>query len=219
MIGAAGVAPSLDAGRLFMVEKTGLRLLDPSTGLPRWSADLGAPAVWAGYLADKLIAATARQIVALELGQGTVQWRYDLARSGKITERPDPFADIKDEVVTPARHESPSEVLSAFQLVKGRVYCLRGQSELIALDGDTGAVDWSFSAPSGQINPLFLVGADRTMLQVDMPNQLLVLRTDDGRPTSRLRSKKTSGCSVFPCPSMKIRCCWSPICERSRNST
>ena len=73
----------------------------------------------------------------------------------------------------------------AFQLVKGHVYCLRGPGELIALDGDTGAVDWSFSAPSGQINPNFLVGADRTILQVDKPNQLLVLRTDDGQPTSR----------------------------------
>ena len=70
VLGASGVAPSLDAGRLFVVEKSGLRLLDPGTGVPRWSAELGGPAVWAGYLADKLIAATARQIVALELGAG-----------------------------------------------------------------------------------------------------------------------------------------------------
>ena len=42
VIDAEGVAPSLDAGRLFVVEKTGLRLLDPSTGLPRWSSELGA---------------------------------------------------------------------------------------------------------------------------------------------------------------------------------
>ena len=152
--------------------------------MPRWSAELGAPAVWAGYLADKLIAATPRQIVALELGQGTVQWRYDLSRSGKNLDRPDPFADAKEGDPTP-RRDRPNEVLSGFQLVKGHVYCLRGQSELIALDGDTGAVDWSFSAPSGQINPNFLVGADRTVLQVDKPNQLLVLRTDDGQPTSR----------------------------------
>ena len=96
VISADGVAPSLDAGRLFLVEKTGLRLLDPSSGLPRWACELGAPAVWAGYLSDKLIAATARQIVALELGQGTVQWRYDLSHSDKDLERPNPFADAKD---------------------------------------------------------------------------------------------------------------------------
>ena len=45
---ACGVAPSLDCGRVFLVEKTGLRLLDPETGAPRWSVDLGAPPVWAG---------------------------------------------------------------------------------------------------------------------------------------------------------------------------
>ena len=90
VISATGVVPSLDAGRLFVVEKSGLRLLDPATGLPRWSAELGGPAVWAGYLADKLIAATPRQIVALELGQGTVQWRYDVSHAGKNATGPIP---------------------------------------------------------------------------------------------------------------------------------
>ena len=66
----AGIAPSLDCGRVFLVEKTGMRLLDPVTGAKRWSADLGAPAVWAGYLADKLIVATTRQVAALELSSG-----------------------------------------------------------------------------------------------------------------------------------------------------
>jgi outer membrane protein assembly factor BamB len=181
---AYGVAPSLDAGRLFLVEKTGLRMLDPSSGLPRWSAPLGAPAIWAGYLSDKLIAATSRQIVALELGQGTVQWRYDLVRTGKEVDRPDPFADAVEADGVP-RRDRPNEALSDFQLVKGRVFCLRGQSELMAFDGDTGALDWSFSSPPGQINPNLLIGTDRTILQVDKPNQLLVLRTEDGQPILR----------------------------------
>ncbi len=126
VISATGVAPSLDAGRIFLVESTGLRLLDPSTGLPRWSVELGAPAVWAGYLSDKLIAATPRQIVALELGQGTVQWRYDLARSGKDLDRPDPFADVKDGDAPRRGTTRRARHLSAFQLVKGHVFCLRG---------------------------------------------------------------------------------------------
>ena len=96
MISASGVAPSLEAGRLFLVEKNGLRLLDPSSGSPRWSAELGAPAIWAGYLSDKLITATAHQIVALESGQGTVQWRYDRSSAGKNLDRPNPFADVKE---------------------------------------------------------------------------------------------------------------------------
>ena len=199
MLCAVGVAPSLDAGRLFLVEKTGLRMLDPSNGLSRWSAELGGPAVWAGYLSDKLIAATSRQIVALELGQGTVQWRYDLSRTAKDPARPDPFALAK-EGDAETRRDRPSEVLSDFQLVKGRVFCLRGQSELLALDGDTGAVDWSFSAPPGQINPNFLIGADRTVLEVDKPNQLLVLRTDDGQPISRTTLDENERLERVPVP-------------------
>src|SRR5262249_32401107 len=66
-----------------------------------------------------------------------------------------------------------------------RVYCLRGSSEFVALDGDTGAVDWSFTTPTGRINPTLWVGADRLLLQVDRPNQLLVLRSEDGQPVSR----------------------------------
>jgi len=182
VIGVEGVAPSPDAGRLYLVENTGLRMLDPASGLPRWSSELGAPAVWAGYLADKLIVATPRQIAALEIGQGTVQWRYDLSRTGKDLDRPDPFADAREASPAP-RRDRPSEALSGFQLVKGRVHCLRGSSELLAIDGDTGALDWSFKSPSGEINPNLLIGADRIVLQVEKPSVLLVLRTDDGQPT------------------------------------
>ena len=105
---------------------------------------------------------------------------------------------MKDGDAIPGRNR-PSEVLSDFQLVKGHVYCL-ADSELIALDGDTGAVDWSFSAPSRQINPHFLVGADRTVLQVDKPNQLLVLRTDDGQPTSRTPLEENERLQRVPMP-------------------
>ena len=96
------------AGRVFLVEKAGLRLLDPMTGGRRdGRVDLGAPAVWAGYLADKLIVATSRQIAALELSQGTVQWRYDaVARRARTRDRPDPFADA-EPTETPRRRRPP----------------------------------------------------------------------------------------------------------------
>ena len=189
-ISAEGVAPSLEAGRIFVIDQGVLRFLDPTTGSPRWSSELGAPAVWAGYLADKLIAATPRQIVALELGQGTVQWKYALSRTGKGRDQLDPFARAN---VNPGpagdaerrARDRPGETLSGFRLVKGRVFCLRGQRELIALDGDTGDVDWSFSAPPGEINPNLWIGPDRTVLQVDKPNQLLVLKTEDGEPIAQ----------------------------------
>jgi outer membrane protein assembly factor BamB/tetratricopeptide (TPR) repeat protein len=183
LLAAQGVPPSLDAGRVFIVEKTGLRLLDPATGVPRWSTDLGAPAVWAGYLSDKLIVATSRRIVALELSEGSVQWRFDIQQKGNDPDRPDPFA-----VPAEAGDRPPSAggSLAEFHLVKGRVFCLRNKTELLALDGDTGALAWSFSSPPGEINPNLWIGAERAVLQIDKPNQLLVLRTDDGRAVNRV---------------------------------
>jgi cellulose synthase operon protein C len=182
-LAASGVAPSLDCGRVFLVEKTGMRLLDPLTGAQRWSVDLGAPAVWAGYLSDKLIVATSRQVTALDLLNGSVQWRYDASKARNDVDRPNPFANPAD----PEKRPKPSgPSLSGFQLVRGRVFCMRNRSELIALDGDTGALDWSFSSPPGEINPYLWIGAERALLQVDKPNQLLVLRTDDGRLVTRV---------------------------------
>jgi cellulose synthase operon protein C len=179
---ACGVVPSLDSGRLFLIENNGLRLLDPLSGAPRWASDLGAPAVWAGYVSDKLIVATAHQIAALELSQGTIQWRFDVSKAGKDARRPDPFANPPE---VPERPVAGGPTLSCFQVVNGRVFCLRNRTELIALDGDSGALDWSFSSPPGEINPNLWIGADKAVLQIDKPNQLLVLRTNDGRPVKR----------------------------------
>ncbi len=185
LVWAQGFAPSSESGRLFLVEKGTLRFLDPTTGVPRWSSELAAPAVWAGYLSDKLIVATPRQIFGLELAQGVIQWRYELPRSDGDP-RPDPFANA-NPIDAAQRNDRPgADPLAEFQIVKGRVFCLRGRRELIALDGDTGALDWSFSSPPGEINPNLWIGADRIVLQVDKPNQLLVLRTDDGQRVTRV---------------------------------
>ena len=147
-----------------------------------------------------------------------MQWRYDLSRAGKDLDRPDPFADAKDGDAPPRRNR-PNEVLSGFQLVKGHVFCLRGQGELIALDGDTGAVDWSFSAPSGQINPNFWsVPIGRCSRSTSPTSCWCSGPTTASRRHAR-PSPRMSVSSAFPCPSMKIRSCWSPISGRSRNST
>ena len=87
-----GVVPSLEASRIVLGYRDRLRLLDASDGVSRWSAELGSPAEWAGYLEDKLIAAGPGQVVALDLATGTVQWRYRPGGTGKDANRPDPFA-------------------------------------------------------------------------------------------------------------------------------
>jgi outer membrane protein assembly factor BamB len=180
MLFASGIAPSVDASPFFQVEKSGMRVIDPLTGFSRWSAELGGPAVWTGFLSDRLIAATTHQLVALDLAQGTVQWRFDAARAGKHGSPLDPFADASAADAHDHRDRA-GDTLSGFQLVDGRVFCLRGRRELIALDGDTGQLDWSFSAPPGEINANLWIGPHRTVLQVDKPNQLLVLQTEDGQ--------------------------------------
>ena len=82
-VGIDGIVPSRDAGRIALSRRDALSLFDPSNGSTRWSAELGSGAVWACYLADKVIAATPQQILALDLNQGTVQWRYGLDPSAK----------------------------------------------------------------------------------------------------------------------------------------
>ncbi|MHB1559958.1 MAG: outer membrane protein assembly factor BamB family protein, partial [Isosphaeraceae bacterium] len=178
-----GVVPSLDASRIVLGDRDALTLLDGSDGSERWTTRLGERAEWVGYLDDRLIAAGHRQVVALDLAGGGVIWRYRSGGAANASARPDPFA-ASDETPdgTPSRARLD---LHGFRLVKGRVFCLRGASELLALDGDTGALDWSYSSPPGEINENVWVGPDRLVLQVDRPNQILVLRTDDGRPVAR----------------------------------
>jgi len=178
---ALGIAPSPDASRLLLVEREGLRFLDPRTGSPRWFSETGGSIVWAAYSADKIIVASPQAIAALDFAQGTVAWRYGGPAAGKGLGRPDPFANPK----TDESAEKPRDELHDLQVVKGRLFLLRGQHELIALDVDTGAIDWSFSSPPREINPNLTIGDDRIWMQVSKPNQLLVLRADDGQTLSR----------------------------------
>ncbi len=183
---ASGIAPSLDASRLLIVERDGLRLLDPQSGSPRWFSELTLPIAWAAYSADKIIVASSREIAAFELAQGTALWRYGGVAPGKSPARPDPFASPKEDEKD--AHDSvprSRDDLHDLQVVKGRLFLLRGQHDLVALDVDTGAVDWTFSAPPREINSNLTIGDDRIWMQVDKPNELLVLRTDDGQMLSR----------------------------------
>jgi len=198
VLGIQGEIPSLEAGRLLLNRRDGLRILNPSNGSTQWVAELDSRAVWAGYLADKLIAATPRYVVALDLNQGTQQWRFDLDRMGKEPPHPDPFAAAGEP--GDGRVERSSRVLHGFRLVKGRLFCLRGATELIALDGDTGERDWSFATSQGEINPNLWIGPDRVVLQVDRPNQLIVLRTEDGQHVARTTLAETDQLERPPLP-------------------
>ena len=77
-LAADGTPPSPEQGRIFLVEGSTLRAIDPRSGSPSWSAELGAEPVWAGYLADRLVVATRTKLVALDRTRGAVEWQYDV---------------------------------------------------------------------------------------------------------------------------------------------
>ncbi len=61
------------------------------------------------------------------------------------------------------------------------VICLRGDQSLLAFDGDTGQIDWTYTPGAGRINPRLLVGPDRIVFQIRKPNAVEVIDTATGR--------------------------------------
>jgi outer membrane protein assembly factor BamB/tetratricopeptide (TPR) repeat protein len=175
---ADGVPPSPEAGRVFLAQGTVLRPVDSASGGSRWSAELSGTPIWVGYLDDRVLAATETRLVALALDTGQPLWQFDASTPGSGRRGADPFArrDPASKTVP-----EPAGKLHGFRVVGSRVFCLRGDRELIAFDGDTGLIDWSFNPPAAVINPELLVGPERVVLQVRKPNSVLVLDTATGR--------------------------------------
>jgi outer membrane protein assembly factor BamB/tetratricopeptide (TPR) repeat protein len=173
---AEGVAPSAEASRVFLASGTTIRPIDPNTGQAPWTADLGGEPVWIGYLADRLIAATETSLTALSLEKGSPEWHYDLSNAKPARRGPNPFA----KPTKPGPQAAPAR-LDKFRIVGSRVFCLRGDSELLAFDGDSGLIDWSYAPTVGRLNPHLWIGSERIVLQVGNPNAIVVLETADGR--------------------------------------
>ena len=173
---AAGTPPSAESARVFFTQAGVISPVDPVSGESRWNRGLEGDPSWVGYLADKVIVATPTRIVALSLSDGAVDWRYDLGHANLNAEA-DPFAREPVENV----HDSAATKLGEFRVVGNRVFCLRGDQTLLAFDGDSGLVDWSYTTAAGHINPRLHVGPRRIALQVREPNSVLVLDTATGR--------------------------------------
>ena len=176
---ADGIPPAPESTRVFLAEKTTVSPVEPGQEEPRWSVHLGGPPTWVGYFADKLIAGTSHGLLALDQATGVEHWRFGKDDAESARRSPDPFHRGGNGGSDPA---GPIRVL---QVVGGRVFLLRGEQELLALDGDTGAVDWSFAARGGGINPRLWIGPERIVFQVQKPNQILVIETETGRQLAR----------------------------------
>ena len=175
-----GTPPSQEASRVFLASANELRSMDLRSGESSWSADLAGPPIWAGYLDDRLIAATETRIVALGLKDGSVLWTYDSGTPPALRGGDNPF-----EKTVPQKRRAdlgePIGRLHAFQNVNGRIFCMKGDRELLAIDGDRGLVDWSFASPGGEVNPRLLVGPHKIVLQLRKPDSILILETANGR--------------------------------------
>ncbi len=194
---ASGSPPAVDSSRDFLADDVGLTPLDPVTGARRWTADLGARAVWVGYLADKLVAATSRQVVALDVRTGAVQWRFGQEGVAQPRPGPDPFARDEPRADAP---ETLGSALHGFQIVAGRLFLLRGDDALIAVDGDAGIVHWTYTSRGGAINPKIWIGPDRLVLQTQKPQELVVLETESGRLVSHCGLGDREGLERVPTP-------------------
>ncbi len=178
LITADGTPPSAESARIFLAQAGSIRPVDQRTGESRWSRDLQGDATWVGYLADRVIAATPSRIVALNLLDGTVDWQFNIADDAVARGDADPFPH---EPVDRAHDSLGAGSLAGFRLVGNRVFCLRGNQTLLAFDGDTGQIDWSYTTPTGRINPRLHIGTGRIALQLRDPNSVLILETPTGR--------------------------------------
>ena len=176
LVVADGTPPSAESARVFLTQAGVIRPIDPVSGASSWDCGLVGDPSWVGYLADKVIIATSTGIKALSLSEGVIDWHYDLGDTN-AKQGADPFAREPIEGV----NESVDSKLSSFRVIGNRIFCLRGERTLLAFDGDSGLIDWSYTTSAGRINPRFHVGRNRIAFQVREPNSVFVLDTATGR--------------------------------------
>ena len=122
----------------------------PRASRPGRATSKGEP-VWVGYLADRIIAATRTRLVALSLDKGAVEWQYDLGVGTTAKGGANPFAREPAAEAGPAT--PPRRTLQDFRIVGNRIFCLRGDQALMAFDGDSGLLDWSYTPAAGPDQP------------------------------------------------------------------
>lgn len=172
---AEGLPPSAEASSIFLASRTELKPIDVHSGEAVWTADLGGEPTWVAYLADRLVAATRDRLVALDLREGSILWSFDAGDPLAGRAKPNPFAR---DAADPPRREA---TLSGLRIVGGRIYGFRGDQELLAIDGDSGLLDWSYTPTRGTLNPHFRADLERLVIQVRDPNAIVVLDPANGR--------------------------------------
>ena len=129
---------------------------------------------------------------------------------------PDPFA--RDEAAPPARKARERRSMTfTWSAVDSSV-----SAETRSCWPSTAtAVRWTGRSPqpAGAINPKLWIGPDRVVLQVQNPNQLVVLETDSGRLVARGALAEGESLERRPCRSTRTTSCSCRTDARSRSST
>src|SRR5690606_28232976 len=134
------------AASIFLASGPRLSPIDPAGGPAAWEADLGGEPNWVGYLEDRLIAATDDRLVALDFRQGTELWRLESAvEAGRGPANPFARRGSRDD-------DQDGPALVGPRIVGGRIVGLRGDRELVAIDGESGQVEWAYAPAEGTLN-------------------------------------------------------------------
>jgi outer membrane protein assembly factor BamB len=124
-LGPCGTSPDLLFGR---GEEVVCR--DGATGKGRWRRGLGYAPDWAGCYADVVLAAGPGGVTALALQDGERLWTFHAPRTPVLG----------------------GAGLSGFRQAGPRLFCLEGESRLLALDAAGGRVLWDCWAPCARID-------------------------------------------------------------------
>jgi outer membrane protein assembly factor BamB len=177
-----------------VIEGRWLEALDARTGKPLWSRELPDEFSWVDQDEDRLLVAGLRQVVALGLHSGEIQWVYDPASEASTARRPDPFArPLGGEPVETEPRRAVGR-LHGFRRLGSRLYALRGDRELLALDTRSGRVAWSFRPPvedrrggSGDgLNPFWALTADRVVVQFGVNRTIAAFDPQTGALMERI---------------------------------
>ena len=136
-------APLVDRGTVFLAsEDRGFYALDAQSGVLRWRLDLPRPATGATVTAGRVVFAAANKVLAYER-DGQLAWSYEFS-----SEVPN---DVRDSPTVPVQIGELLYVAKRF-LSPVRV-------RVVALDAQSGALKWSFDAPSSlAVEPIIANG-------------------------------------------------------------
>ena len=164
------------AARLWSRSRRGeLVCRDRHTGAVRWRAALGFEPAWLEALGHLVLVAGARGVAALDGATGERFWFFPAPPERLYPQSPASVPRVP-------REARPGGALDHFHLGGERLFLVRGQRSLLALDALTGEALWrrhapgaefEMPAPRGRLHHLLPLGLDRLLVQVSGQGEIV----------------------------------------------